>query len=243
LEINSHASRSISATAKHSISVQAFYPAALQRGRSGRTVILLPKSKMSSVEELVASVLARMGNGTNKAQVAVSKAQVAVSKPAVSRDDTEGKKIAPTRTKPPEFQFPAEPRIIQIIQKPKTYMDHSYRDFSSVPPELDYVEPTSIHDMTFSQKIHHMLSQEEYSKWISWRPHGRAFLATVPKRLEQAKVFSKYFDHNRYSSFLRQLNNHGFKHVSQGPDRNCFYHEVRKAGAPVYWTGVQFQCS
>jgi hypothetical protein len=183
---------------------------------------------MSNDEELIASVLARMRNGTNNTQVAVSKAQVAVSKP-VSRDDTEGKKFARTRTEQPKFQFPAEPRVIQIIHKPKTYMDHSYRDFSSVPPELDYVEPTSIQDMTFSQKVHHMLSHEEYSKWICWCPHGRAFRAIVPKRLEKDKVLSQYFDHNRYSSFLRQLNNFGFKHVSEGRDQNCYYHEVSRS--------------
>jgi hypothetical protein len=26
---------------------------------------------------------------------------------------------------------------------------------------------------------------------------------------------------------LRQLNNHGFKHITKGPDRNAYYHEVR----------------
>jgi len=125
-----------------------------------------------------------------------------------------------------EPKFPAEPRVVQVIKKPRTFMNHSYRDFSSVPKELDYEVPTKIEHMTFPQKIHHMLSQQEYKKWIDWMPHGRAFCILVPKRLEQGKVLEKYFRHSRYSSFLRQLSNHRFKHISQGRDRNCYYHEV-----------------
>jgi hypothetical protein len=123
--------------------------------------------------------------------------------------------------------FPVEPRVIQLIKKPRTYINHSYRDFSSVPPEMNYVVPENISDMTFSQRMHHILSQEEYKKWIGWHPHGRAFQILVPKKLEQGQILQRYFGHSRYSSFLRQLSKHGFKHISNGPDRNSYYHEVR----------------
>lgn len=124
-----------------------------------------------------------------------------------------------------EIKFPIEPRIIQIVKKPRTYMNHSYRDFSSVPPALDDEFPTEISKMTFPQKVHHILSQPEYSRFISWQPHGRAFRIIIPKMFE-TKVCSKYMGHTRYSSFLRQLSNHSFKHITQGKDRNCYYHEV-----------------
>jgi hypothetical protein len=130
------------------------------------------------------------------------------------------------KTPKEEHKFPVTPRIVQIIKKPRTYVDHSYRDFSSVPPEIGHEEPTKIEDMTFAQKVHHILSQEQYSKWVSWTPHGRSFRIDVPQMFERG-VCEKYFQHKRYSSFLRQLSTHGFKHLTKGSDRNSYYNEVR----------------
>ena len=176
---------------------------------------------MTRTEDLVANVLVRLGDG--KAQV--TDGTVAERKEKVTPEKSKDK-ASRRRNKKQEHEFPVQPRVIQIVHKPKTFMNHSYRDFSSVPASLDWTEPEKIEDMTFAQKVHHLLSQKEFERWIAWRPHGRAFAVVVPKRLEQAKVLSKYFGHNRYSSFLRQLNNHGFKHTTKGADRNCYYHEV-----------------
>lgn len=119
--------------------------------------------------------------------------------------------------------FPVEPTVVQTIRKIKGTMNHSYRDFSKVPPESDYKTPTEIDQMTFAQKVHHMLSNETYSNSISWMPHGRSFKIHKPAVFEK-EVCPLYFGHQRYSSFLRDLNNYGFKHVSRGIDRNCKYH-------------------
>jgi hypothetical protein len=149
------------------------------------------------------------------------------------------KKTRKPRFKPVEHEYPVEPRIIQVIKNPKTYMDHSYRDFSNVPPVTNGndigngdISKMCIDSMSFAQKVYHILSVEEYSEWIHWLPHGRAFRIAVPKRLEQSKVIQKYFGHNRFSSFLRQLNNFGFKHITAGADRNCYYHECMLRGLP-----------
>jgi hypothetical protein len=146
-----------------------------------------------------------------------------------SANDSVEKKSKRGRKRKENHTFPVEPRVIQVVKKPRTYINHSYRDFSSVPAEMNYKAPENISEMTFAQKVHHILSQEEYKKWIGWLPHGRAFQILVPKLLEQGQILQKYFGHGRYSSFLRQLSNHGFKHISNGPDRNSYYHEVRKA--------------
>jgi hypothetical protein len=127
------------------------------------------------------------------------------------------------------FAFPVPPRTVQVIKMPKTYVDHSYRDFSSVPPEPGHREPVDISEMTFSQKLHDMLLQDEYSGCLAWLPHGRAFRIISPKMMEQTKLLHFYFGHNRYSGFLIQLKKYGVKGVTKGRDSNCYYHEVSYA--------------
>lgn len=141
-----------------------------------------------------------------------------------SGQDISSKRGGKSRLKE-EFSYPVEPRLISVIKKPRTIMNHSYRDFSQVPKELKHEEPTKIEDMSFSQKVHDILSKKDYEAVISWMAHGRSFRVHIPKVFEE-QVCSKYFGHSRYSSFLRQLNNYGFKHITKGPDRNCYYHEV-----------------
>mmetsp|Transcript_14739 Transcript_14739/g.28004 ORF Transcript_14739/g.28004 Transcript_14739/m.28004 type:complete len:314 (+) Transcript_14739:58-999(+) len=135
------------------------------------------------------------------------------------------------RTKVEEPEFPSMPVVIQAVKTPRGIMNHSYRDFSKVPPQKGYEHPKEIKDMTFSQKVHDILSTEEYEKWISWMPHGRSFKIHVPVMFE-SQVCPKYFNHKRYSSFLRELNNYGFKHISKGTDRNTYYNEFMLKDRP-----------
>ena len=158
---------------------------------------------------------------------------------ALSADPPTAQKRRKPRSKKLDFDFPVEPRTIQVVKKPKTFVDHSYRDFSGVPPSLkqqqdddDSNAKKPISEMTFAEKVFDMLQEERYANWITWLPHGRGFKITVPKLLETSRVLQQYFGHNRYSSFLRQLNNHGFKHLTRGMDRNSYYHECFLRGLP-----------
>jgi len=135
-----------------------------------------------------------------------------------------------TNKKNRRFEHPLA-HVVQVIHKPREYVDHSYNDFSCVPAEPDDTFPSQIDEMTFAQKVHHMLSQVKYQRWISWLPHGRAFKVHVPAVFEK-EALPKYFGHKRYSSFLRQLNNHGFKHIVKGSERNSYYHECMLRGMP-----------
>jgi len=178
-------------------------------------------------EEVVAGVLANL----TASPVAAASSTETTKSPEEqdgANKSVDAKKAPRKRTKKPCHVYPVAPMVIQMIKKPREYIDHSYRDFSKVPPELkDDQQDLKIEDMSFSQKVHDILSQPgKYGKWISWLPHGRAFHVHFPLWFEK-NVCEKYFGHKRYSSFLRQLNNHGFKHITKGPDRNSYYHEVR----------------
>eukprot|EP00977_Amphora_coffeiformis_P003360 scaffold621_cov157-Amphora_coffeaeformis.AAC.2 len=130
-----------------------------------------------------------------------------------------------------DHDLPGQPILIQAIVTPRGTMNHTYSDFSQVPPATDYKPATDIATMTFAEKVHHILSQPEYEADISWMPHGRAFKVHRPGPFEKG-ICKQYFGHGRYSSFLRQLNNHGFKHISQGADRNCYYHQYMLKDRP-----------
>jgi len=187
-------------------------------------------------ETLIANVLANMTEGQEPAlkTSAESKTSNAAAAPSNKLSDpaeeteAEKKRRCNKRTKRVEHPLAS---VVQVVNKPREYMNHSYNDFSTVPAEVTDTFPEKIEEMTFAQKVHHILSQEKFSKWVSWLPHGRSFKVHVPAVFER-EVLLKYFGHKRYSSFLRQLNNHGFKHITKGNDRNSYYHECMLRGMP-----------
>ena len=67
---------------------------------------------------------------------------------------------------------------------------------------------------------------------VSWLPHGRAWRVWKPREFE-VKVIPTYFEHNKFSSFIRQANGWGFRRITtKGPDRNSYYHELFIRGVP-----------
>lgn len=140
-----------------------------------------------------------------------------------SRKQTEKGAATKARKTKKHFSFLVEPAIVQSVTPLRGQVDHSYRDFSQIPAEVGYATPSKIEDMSFAEKLQDILTRDEF-KCITWLPHGRSFKVIVPLAFER-QVCKEYFGHKRYSSFLRQLNNHGFKHITKGQDRNSYYHE------------------
>lgn len=188
-------------------------------------------------EDIVAAALTELGNAVShdtatRASTELTSCAASASSSGPAADDA----VASSSEDQQEHNvdnaqgpaaLPIEPRVIQFIKISKTRQNHSYSDFSFVPPPEGYEAATEISTMSFAEKLHDILSRPEHSKTIRWMPHGRAFHVDIPKNMEKYGILMKYFNHGRYSSFLRQLNNHGFKHLTVGPDRNCYYHEVR----------------
>lgn len=123
--------------------------------------------------------------------------------------------------------LPVNTRVIQMVKTPHTVVNHSYVDYSLVPPAPDESDgPTAIEDMDFHQKLYHMLSRTDLNGIIGWLSHGRAFRVDIPSKFEK-EVCQEYFGHKRYSSFLYQLGVHGYKQISAGVDRGAYYSPVR----------------
>jgi hypothetical protein len=109
---------------------------------------------------------------------------------------------------------------------------HNYRDraHSPAPPHFNphkvYNEEEGSYPTPFPIKLHRMLERvtaDGVDHIVSWQPHGRCFVIHKPK--EFAPLLTRYFALKKVSSFQRQLNLYGFQRMTQGPDKNGYYHE------------------
>ncbi len=116
--------------------------------------------------------------------------------------------------------------------EPKAPYFH-YRDHSHLV-DPDPSKPVTIPGRipTFPAKLFAILSRPDLADIISWMPHGRSWKVHKPREFE-VKVIPSYFDHAKFSSFIRQANGWGFKRVTtKGTDRNSHYHELFLRGIP-----------
>lgn len=86
-----------------------------------------------------------------------------------------------------------------------------------------------IFSLPFPIRLHWMLSlaeEEGYSRICSWKPHGRAFQVHKKDEFEES-ILPRYFNHNRFTSFQRQLNHYCFIRISVRAehDPGAYYHE------------------
>lgn len=58
-----------------------------------------------------------------------------------------------------------------------------------------------------------MLQDEQLSSAISWNEAGDAVIVHSIEILQES-VLAKYFRHNKYASFVRQVHSYGFRRVS-----------------------------
>lgn len=125
-------------------------------------------------------------------------------------------------------KLPGHPNVIQIIQRPRTHVNHSYRDLSAIPNDGTYSLPNEIDRMSFPEKLYHLLSStSSYAQEsIVWRHHGRAFCLKSEDYLQKYGLLKLYFGYARIQRFFKQLLNHDFKQITHGPDNGCFYNEV-----------------
>lgn len=107
-----------------------------------------------------------------------------------------------------------------------------YKDFSE-EEDPDPLTPLTAPGRVpnFCSKMHAILSRAELKGIVTWLPHGRSWRVLKPREFE-IKVLPRYFEHGKFSSFVRQANGWGFRRITQGADRNSYYHEKFLRGLP-----------
>ena len=79
----------------------------------------------------------------------------------------------------------------------------------------------------FLLKLYEILNKEEYNKIIHWSKNGSYIIITNIHALSKF-ILPTYFNHQNYSSFVRQLNMYNFHKIRTNPDKNeqYFIHET-----------------
>jgi hypothetical protein len=81
----------------------------------------------------------------------------------------------------------------------------------------------------FLVKTYDILENPQYSDIISWSKDGTAFIVKNINEFSD-KVLPKYFKHNNFSSFVRQLNMYDFHKSKQDSKENEFKHKLFRRG-------------
>ena len=78
----------------------------------------------------------------------------------------------------------------------------------------------------FLLKLYEILNNEEYNKIIHWSKNG-SYIIITNIHLFTRKILPIYFNHQNYSSFVRQLNMYNFHKIRTNPNKTeqYFIHE------------------
>eukprot|EP00566_Odontella_aurita_P008916 CAMPEP_0113561958 /NCGR_PEP_ID=MMETSP0015_2-20120614/20262_1 /TAXON_ID=2838 /ORGANISM="Odontella" /LENGTH=823 /DNA_ID=CAMNT_0000463805 /DNA_START=13 /DNA_END=2484 /DNA_ORIENTATION=- /assembly_acc=CAM_ASM_000160 len=133
----------------------------------------------------------------------------------------------------------------EVEASSETYAYKDYAKLVGVPPSGSahqaFASSSSAADsdsgaIGFPERLYDLLSHPDHARdisdVISWQPHGRSWTILKPKEFERTILPRFYSAKCKYTSFIRQANGWGFRRITQGPDRNSYYHELFLRGLP-----------
>lgn len=83
--------------------------------------------------------------------------------------------------------------------------------------------------LNFPHKLHLLLDERRYPHLLTWKEHGCCF-HIIDKNLFSSEVLPQAFKQSKWGSFQRQLNCYGFKKISKGNDKGCYFHPYFRTG-------------
>jgi hypothetical protein len=135
--------------------------------------------------------------------------------------EKKSKKSKPSICAPNNLDATAQVYAAELRPSPYFY----YRDHSTEVDD-DPLTPVTAsgHVPCFPAKMHAILASPDLNDIVAWDDHGRSFRILKPKRFE-CYILPRFFEHSKFSSFIRQANGWGFRRFLSGPNRNSYYQE------------------
>ena len=133
--------------------------------------------------------------------------------------------------------YPVRPDTVKFVNVGKSFVNHTYRDFTSMPNDGNYVFPNTIESMNFHEKLYHLLTFNKATSsgvTIGWCCSGRAFRIRQAEALTGLGILRFYFGYNCMQRFQKDLNSNGYKQISRASGGTCFYSEVRTLRLQVF---------
>lgn len=127
--------------------------------------------------------------------------------------------------------------IKYVVDQPtatlRPYPFFYYVDYSVMKDDNPLLPLTDLGKVpNFPAKMHAILSRKDLEDVISWMPHGRSWRVHKPREFE-IRVIPAYFEHVKFSSFVRQANGWGFQRITiDNRDRNSYFHPKFLRGLP-----------
>ncbi|KAG9043017.1 Heat shock factor protein 2 [Tulasnella sp. UAMH 9824] len=100
-------------------------------------------------------------------------------------------------------------------------------------PSADEQHPNPVDDEEarprgpFPCQLYSLMEDRRAAKLIYWDPEGKKIIVPDSEALENAKLLSVYFNHNKWSSVVRQLGSYGFtkgNRAQPGGTDHVYYH-------------------
>lgn len=96
--------------------------------------------------------------------------------------------------------------------------------------------PVKLYELVEGQSTANRESHDEVSV-VSWCEGGLAFIVRDMTRFCE-EVLPQHFCHNKWASFIRQLNLYGFRRITQGQSSGAYWHKYFQRGQPQLLRGI-----
>jgi heat shock transcription factor 1 len=74
-----------------------------------------------------------------------------------------------------------------------------------------------------------LFQDKKYDSIVAWTPDGEAFIVKKQNEFSET-ILPRFFKHNNFSSFIRQLNMYDFHKTKRSNNEHCFKHPYFQRG-------------